>query len=777
MAESIGTAYINVEVNADQMQAGLSTARRSVSDLSTQAQAEFNKLSAAQKRAATSALNYAGNIGKTRAEVRAFNAEQRIGGTLGREIAATIRAQEAAYRGLATSASVAANRIGSSALSARQLVQAQRQLPMQFTDIAVSLAAGQAPMMVLLQQGGQLKDTFGGAGAAMRAMGGYVAGLINPLTITAGAAAALGIAWHAAEKRMEGFHKAIILTGNMAGVTAEQLSDLAAEFDNLSGVTEGRASEALATVASTGRFTADQIELVTRAALQMESATGTAIDETIAKFAALGKDPVEALLKLHETENFLTEAQIRRIRELVNEGKAQDAATESMQLYADELGERTTDITENLGLISGAWKSIKDESVEAVDAMVSGMGRADRAAADAAKTLGGFFERLKNLGGSGPGFVYGLQNLFNPPAGETGVEAGAAPADRYEPQDWSGVRSRSSTTNNARDAERARREQDRAAEAERREAYQAAKEAMALRREEEEQLRRLIAAEDEANEKYLQLAATLSGPLAAAEYQHQQNLIEIDRLGQAAGRTSAEIAELKRLEGEAYEELVDKIERGSDSMTVFAEQAARNMQSDFADYLFDPFAEGADGMVDAFGDALRRLMAEYAASEFFKAMSKGLSGVEGDSWWAGLLRGVGGAMSGGQVTTNAKGGVYDSPSLSGYSGGVYNTPQFFAFAKGAGVFAEAGPEAIMPLSRGPDGKLGVQATGAGDPSVTINVHNAPAGTEVRRSGSPGDMQFDVLIKGLKNDIAGEIASGTGSIYAAQKNRFGLRDSV
>jgi lambda family phage tail tape measure protein len=73
-----------------------------------------------------------------------------------------------------------------------------------------------------------------------------------------------------------------------------------------------------------------------------------------------------------------------------------------------------------------------------------------------------------------------------------------------------------------------------------------------------------------------------------------------------------------------------------------------------------------------------------------------------------------GTMTGfseGAMVPNAKGGVYSSASLSSYSGGVYNTPQTFAFAKGAGIFAEAGPEAIMPLTRAADGSLGVRAIG------------------------------------------------------------------
>lgn len=74
----------------------------------------------------------------------------------------------------------------------------------------------------------------------------------------------------------------------------------------------------------------------------------------------------------------------------------------------------------------------------------------------------------------------------------------------------------------------------------------------------------------------------------------------------------------------------------------------------------------------------------------------------------------------------AKGGTFRSPSLSAYSGGVYDTPQLFAFAKGAGVFGEAGPEAIMPLRRGPDGRLGVAAHGGGESGgvgVSIRIDN------------------------------------------------------
>ncbi|MBS6739282.1 MAG: phage tail tape measure protein [Enterobacteriaceae bacterium] len=72
---------------------------------------------------------------------------------------------------------------------------------------------------------------------------------------------------------------------------------------------------------------------------------------------------------------------------------------------------------------------------------------------------------------------------------------------------------------------------------------------------------------------------------------------------------------------------------------------------------------------------------------------------------------------------NALGNVYDSPSLSAYSNGVYSTPKTFAFAKGAGIFGEAGPEAIMPLTRASDGSLGVRAVSSGVNNTSGNATN------------------------------------------------------
>ncbi|EOH2999547.1 phage tail tape measure protein [Citrobacter freundii] len=117
--------------------------------------------------------------------------------------------------------------------------------------------------------------------------------------------------------------------------------------------------------------------------------------------------------------------------------------------------------------------------------------------------------------------------------------------------------------------------------------------------------------------------------------------------------------------------------------------------------------------------------------------------------------------AGANFTFNAKGNVYDSPSLSAYSNGVFQTPQLFAFAKGAGVFGEAGPEAIMPLTRAADGSLGVRAVGTpqvsgGVPSVNFGDINIQGGNPQAAShGTAGaaGRQLKDAITGVINEQA------------------------
>ncbi|HED1837582.1 TPA: phage tail tape measure protein [Citrobacter freundii] len=146
---------------------------------------------------------------------------------------------------------------------------------------------------------------------------------------------------------------------------------------------------------------------------------------------------------------------------------------------------------------------------------------------------------------------------------------------------------------------------------------------------------------------------------------------------------------------------------------------------------------------------------------------------------AGASASTGTAVSsyGSSFQFNAKGGVYDSPSLSAFSNGIVRNPTMFAFAKGgAGIMGEAGPEAIMPLTRAPDGSLGVRAVGGGGgqsvssaPQVYITIDgNGNTSTQT----SPGLEQFGAEVgkfvdQRYKQNVMRDIRPG-GDIWNAMK---------
>lgn len=126
------------------------------------------------------------------------------------------------------------------------------------------------------------------------------------------------------------------------------------------------------------------------------------------------------------------------------------------------------------------------------------------------------------------------------------------------------------------------------------------------------------------------------------------------------------------------------------------------------------------------------------------------------------------------IVPYADGGIPGGASISAWRNQVVDRPTFFAFARG-GVMGEAGPEAIMPLTRGPGGRLGVDASGVGG-SVTVNVINKADGTRAsarERTDSSGARVVDVLIEQVQGAIAGDIARGAGPVPSALAATYGL----
>lgn len=246
-------------------------------------------------------------------------------------------------------------------MSARQLQNNLRMIPMQVTDITTSLISGQPAWMVAIQQGGQLKDQFGGIGPAARAVSGYVVGLINPLTITAAALAALALAAKQSEDQLFEFQKAQILSGQGAALGAAGFLELASSIDHLQGVSRGGAVAALTETAKAGRYAGEQFEMVAAAAARMEASTGRSLAATVSAFDTIAKDPVEGLLKLNDAERFLTAAQLQRITVLRDEGRSQDAANEAIQIYAAHLNDVADRTEAVMPAMSKGWRDIKDD--------------------------------------------------------------------------------------------------------------------------------------------------------------------------------------------------------------------------------------------------------------------------------------------------------------------------------------------------------------------------------------------------------------------------------
>lgn len=257
--------------------------------------------------------------------------------------------------------------------TAKQTAAALRQVPAQFTDIVVSLQGGQAPLTVLLQQGGQLKDIFGSAGAAAQALGGYIAGLVNPFTVAAAAAGGLFLAYEGGRRESEAFAKAIILTGNAAGTSVGQLNQAAVAIDAIVG-TQGKAAESLNLFVAAGVKGASSLQEFTAAAIRFEKVTGQAVADTAKQFADLGKDPLQGIIKLNEGMNFLTSSTYEQIKSLTEQGRATEAANVAQKAFADTLNDRATQIQANLGLVERGWGAIKSAVTEAWDA-IKGIGR------------------------------------------------------------------------------------------------------------------------------------------------------------------------------------------------------------------------------------------------------------------------------------------------------------------------------------------------------------------------------------------------------------------
>ncbi|MCQ1992471.1 phage tail length tape measure family protein [Pseudomonas sp. Eb3] len=254
-------------------------------------------------------------------------------------------------------------------MSAKAYQAALRGVPAQFTDIAVSLQGGQAPLTVFLQQGGQLKDMFGGVLPAAKALGGYVLGLVNPFTVAAAAAGTLALAYYKGSEESDRLTDAIIRNGNAAGTSYSELAGLAEQVA-ATGTTVGAASKVLEQLAGAGNALTPMYAQITKASLAWSKQTGEDVTKVVQSFNEIAKGPVEAVKKLDAELNFLTASQYANIISLDKQGKSIDAARAATDLYATALSTRSAEMESNLGSLESAWQSLGSFAKKAWDAML-----------------------------------------------------------------------------------------------------------------------------------------------------------------------------------------------------------------------------------------------------------------------------------------------------------------------------------------------------------------------------------------------------------------------
>ncbi|MER3808830.1 phage tail length tape measure family protein [Klebsiella pneumoniae] len=260
--------------------------------------------------------------------------------------------------------------LGKTGQSAAQTANAMRMIPAQMTDIVVGLSTGQSPFMVLMQQGGQLKDMFGGIGPAIKGVGGYVLGLINPVTLAAAAVGVLGLAYYKGSQEQDEFYKSLTLSGNLVGKTTGQLAEMAARVSVVANSTTGVTAATLNQIVSSGKVAAESLERVTTAVVEISEATGIATEKLVGDFNDIAADPVAAITKLNDQYHFLTLATYNQIKALQDEGNQQDAARVASDAYANAMQQRANDIHQNLGILERAWDSLAKTAKGAWDAML-----------------------------------------------------------------------------------------------------------------------------------------------------------------------------------------------------------------------------------------------------------------------------------------------------------------------------------------------------------------------------------------------------------------------
>jgi len=223
----------------------------------------------------------------------------------------------------------------------------------QTTDIVTSLAGGQSPFLVLIQQGGQLRDQFGGFKNLFAGIAQVVTASRVAFVGFAGAVGAVAYAFIKGSSDAKKFNDALILSNNTIGLTNYTLSETAKQVAGQFNTSVGDAKEALVELASSGTLTRTQLADVGAMVSRVAQLSGKAAGVMAKELAPSLNGTAKGAKELNEKYHFLTLAEYKRIEALEILGRK----TEALKIITDKFKTVQAGHTRDIGYIQSAWEA------------------------------------------------------------------------------------------------------------------------------------------------------------------------------------------------------------------------------------------------------------------------------------------------------------------------------------------------------------------------------------------------------------------------------------
>ena len=263
-------------------------------------------------------------------------------------------------------------------ISVGQYKAAMRTLPAQFTDIATQLAGGQNPWLILLQQGGQVKDSFGGMIPMFRGLAGAITLPMVGVTSLAVATGALVYAWYQGDSTLSAFNKTLVLSGNQSGLTADRMLTLS-RAGQAAGLTFNQARESLAALVNAGVRGGEQFDAINQSVARFASASGVEVDKVAEAFGKLTTDPTSGLMAMARQFRNVTAEQVAYVAQLQRSGDEAGALQAANDIATKGFDEQTRRLKENMGTLE-TWADKTGKAFKSMWDAILDIGRPESSA-------------------------------------------------------------------------------------------------------------------------------------------------------------------------------------------------------------------------------------------------------------------------------------------------------------------------------------------------------------------------------------------------------------